>query len=794
MSKTSIVNHFSEQGVINCMGKEAHIALFMPYAAYFLRRGLDLNFAQGNKECEEQLEQIKVLLMNINLEDKLGSELSELLDDIDTLNRHYDLVSKDVEDVLQNWRSDIEKVGLSLNERLPLVVSLCLCENIKVKEALSLIVSRVACMTGSTNRDYNWYGVYVSDEQEKKPKFVAPDVEKLKEKVKSLQKEIDKGFKEHNFSTKCRVNLYPKGDDGEIWALVEHGSRYVVKETMSEEGESGTVKYPPLARSIVVLDCSREILRLKTGAEWMYELLQEKFSFFFCGLRDAFIPGSMYRFTPIYDKGVRMAFSTDVFKKTIRTVHVTNMRLRICLPNKHSSDIILTGGKGIEDSWEFHQQFAQHEIKALSLVLRIAGCSSDVYVRIDGEKGLTVSKARYTGLVRSWLRRLGFETHYTPKQYECGVPTEESALLFWPTVADIIRRGPMNKSVLYLLGEKSPGVADYLAPYLYRQEGDEGYSKLWTDENGKTWGVYKDTRNDRYYTDGNEIILGHAEAREIDADEVELLRFDVAKMASDLHSIILPGSANKVSPKNNGMYHLGKCVKLGVDLFLHLPQQESEDNWNGALGNKAPKGGEKAILACIEKPLSAYTEQVAGDVLQYAWLHELLRWDAKDKKIVVETPVSDYLQQSEVLLTQQEAQAYTRWPLAFPEGEPSFLHIDLTIGEDYMHVKYGESQRTFRLSQLPMFVNQKAGQSPANAQLEMLRELIEAHNKDPYNGFKFTDIGTKSTRTGLQNALRDFFAIQGSLFMPAPSGKKGYHVLAFAKCACDNSRYTELQE
>ena len=102
MSKTSIVNHFSEQGVINCMGKEAHIALFMPYAAYFLRRGLDLNFAQGNRECEEQLEQIKVLLMNINLEDKLGSELSELLDDIDTLNRHYDLVSKDVEDVLQN--------------------------------------------------------------------------------------------------------------------------------------------------------------------------------------------------------------------------------------------------------------------------------------------------------------------------------------------------------------------------------------------------------------------------------------------------------------------------------------------------------------------------------------------------------------------------------------------------------------------------------------------------------------------------------------------------------------------
>jgi len=93
-----------------------------------------------------------------------------------------------------------------------------------------------------------------------------------------------------------------------------------------------------------------------------------------------------------------------------------------------------------------------------------------------------------------------------------------------------------------------------------------------------------------------------------------------------------------------------------------------------------------------------------------------------------------------------------------------------------------------------MFVNQKAGQSPANAQLEMLRELIDTHNKDPYNGFKFTDIGTKSTRTGLQNALRDFFAIQGSLFMPAPSGKKGYHVLAFAKCACDNSRFAELQD
>lgn len=117
MSKQSIINHFSQHGIIHELPKEALAILFAPYAAVFKARGVSLNFEQDNDLYKSQLTAIKNVLLTIYMDTEEGRDLSNKLDEIVLIDKNFDQVSAFIEDVLFKWRDGLEDTGLDLDEQ-----------------------------------------------------------------------------------------------------------------------------------------------------------------------------------------------------------------------------------------------------------------------------------------------------------------------------------------------------------------------------------------------------------------------------------------------------------------------------------------------------------------------------------------------------------------------------------------------------------------------------------------------------------------------------------------------------
>ena len=781
MSKQSIINHFSEHGIINCMKPEALSALFAPYRDFLIAKGVPDHFDLSEDKYKIYLGALRAALMSVNMDDAAGRELSNKLDEIDLINKNYNQMFAHIELCLPLWRDGLEATGLDMNDQLSLIVALCIDKRPDVQNNIALIVSRVQTMDTSTNRDYQWIGDFIEVESNgrmKLPTFSIPSDAELKLRVDSVEKKINDGFIENNYMTQCKVILYPKADDGEIWVLVEHGGRIVVKETMSETGQAGMVKYPPLTRSSVVLDTNRKTLRIKSGAEWMYNLFLKSFAEFFCNQENAFVPGQMYHFKPIYRHGLTKAFRRDEFQKRITKVNIVGIKLDVS-DNSEGNQITLNNphGRDVRNAWDKFRSLREQRILSVTLRVYVKGSDSHITVKIDKERGLFVGKPAYSGLIRSWLRRLGFEKNYTVKEYKSLECENEQNEQFWPVVANLLQAGEISKSSLYALEDLAPGIGDFMWQFVDKDDRTPNYENYWEDAHGIKWEVKYNDITDSYYGSNINVELGIEAGPEIDASEVEILPIDKDRFIKTIQQALMPGKRVKLDEKKEGIYRLGELNAHDVTVFLSL----GIGSWKPAFYGKNTTNSSIAVVTFFQNPPDQYVEQVDNDELQHAWLNELLFWDTKQERLLPKTLLDEYLHPNLDLSNQDESQPLKYWPGKFPESRKLFL-VSMSLGYGKVHIKYAEEERTFAFDSLLMFRNTKTdNKQNYSANVRLLFKLIELSKKYGDEGFLLSEVGSSGSLNKLNKAIGTFFGTEDYIYEEIPDKPKRYR-LTFARC------------
>lgn len=770
------------------MQPDALTTLLTPYKDFLTSKGVPQDYDLGDKDKRKLfIGALRTALMNLNMDDEAGQELSNLLDDIALLNKSYTQLESHIEDYKAKWGQIIEATGIDLTNRLSLVVALCIAADRELEKNVSLLISRAQSLDTGTNRDYVWFGDFVATEEnelgmedipEKRPVFKIPDDKVLRSRIGAAKKEIDSGFEHNRFKAECKIHYYSMTKDGEIWIQVEHGGRKVVKETMTETGIADTVEYPPMTRSTIVLDTNRKTLRIKSAAQWMYNLFVKTFSKFFCDVEYAFVPGQTYYFKPVYLLGIDRAFRIDEFKSRISKVTVASIRINagtdstgneVFLVNKKNSDV--------RSSWFKVKELWKNSILSITLKVYVRKVGP-VTVKIDSEQGLFVGKPSCNGLIRSWLRRRGFEKGYTVTDYKSRISEDYVASdikEFWPIVCDVLSRGKICKADLYnTLDEMAPGVGDFIWQFLDKGERQAEYSKTWKDKYGITWDVMYDDIADSYYGSNERVMLGLEEGPPIEADEVEKLPVDSQGLLKAIQKALFPNTALKLLEKTDKVYRLGEIREHDVRVFL-----ATDTSWKGAMYSQNTTNASVAVLTFVENPPDQYAEQLDKDQLQHAWLHELLEWDIQEERLKVKTPMNVYLHPNNDIANQDTAQPLKYWPGEFPEDR-SFSNVRLTMGYGEVTIWYGEERKKFAYQKLQMFINPHPKTARNCANVELLQKLIDLNNERGDKGFLLSEVGSSGSLSNLNKALCTFFKIEGKFYEKIPGEKKKYR-LAFAR-------------
>ena len=139
MSKESIINHFSDVGLVYRLDKACKV-LFAPYTALFKERGLEFNFELEGAEKTAHLDRIRDILLSLSTETEAGRRLSNVLDEIVLVDKNYSKVSTYIEDITQKWGDGLSASGYNIGEQLELVAALCTDERKEVSDAMAIIV------------------------------------------------------------------------------------------------------------------------------------------------------------------------------------------------------------------------------------------------------------------------------------------------------------------------------------------------------------------------------------------------------------------------------------------------------------------------------------------------------------------------------------------------------------------------------------------------------------------------------------------------------------------------------
>ena len=785
MSKESIINHFSDVGLVYRLDKACKV-LFTPYTALFKERGLEFNFELEGAEKTAHLDRIRDILLSLSTDTEAGRRLANVLDEIVLVDKNYSKVSTYIEDITQKWGDGLRASGYNIGEQLELVAALCTDERKEVSDAMAIIVSRIHSLDSATNRDYHWFGDFAEEKEDgsvKLPVFKVPDDKDLAAKKEDLEAQLNAGFEKNHYTTDCHVVLQPKSADGEIWALVEHSGRIVVREKM-EDGKASTIKYPPLTRSIVVLDTERRMLRIKSGAEWMYNLLSKKFSNFFCGHEELFQQGQMYWFDPITRHGLAKAFSIADYSTIINKAYIVSIKCDV-MDGAEGDQLTLnnTKDRDICATWEKFSKDHILWIRSITLRLRIKGCKNRVTVKIDKEKGLFVSMLSKMGLVRSWLRRRGFEKHYPIKEY-CSKESKAAVpAAFWPIVRTLLETGEVSKANLYnVFDSLAPGVGDFVNPRILKEVASPKYEKKWTDAYGREWDVKYNEATDSYYGSNINVELGIEAGPDIDPSEVEIQPINKDALLKDIQTALMKNSRLNMDDMGDGVHRLGQLNALGVSAFL-----ATGTNWHPAFKGNNVTNSSIAVVTFTESPPDLYKEQIEESYIQHAWLGKLLRWDIAEKRLVEIAPVESEINENNTLMFQSnDTPPWHRWPLGLPEERYRHLsEVEFILGCDYATIRYAGVEKRFTLDELVMLQPKRPKRNPNKVKdhpnFATLLRFIRANERSGDMGFELKETGSSGSRKNLNDDIGLFFGTNDCVWEEIPE-YPGRYRLAFASC------------
>ncbi len=815
MSKQNIKTYFGHHGLIRELPIKTLTALMTPYLPFFKSKQVELNFEieRDTPEYEALLRNLRDALMDITLSDELGKKLSDTLDEIALINKHQEHFNTYIESHLPLWWDGLVQLGLELdlNKQLSIIVALYIDERKEIRKTLSLLVSRIECLDTSGLREYKWYGEFDEEQEDgtkKRRPFKKPLLSKLDAKIPEFEEKLTQGFNNYKYDTECKLTLCakPNEDKGkekgkadkadvadEITILVEHSGRDVVKETM-EQGKAGIVEYTPLTRSIVVLDCSNKVLRIKSGAEWMYNLLLPTFSEFFMGNEDAFVQQQIYDFSPIYrKKNLTEAFSLDEYRHIITKVTIVNIRHDV-KGFKPGHQIILSDrfGEDISSMWKEQQFLHAEKISSITLRLSIKGCNTRVTVKIDKEKGLTVGRLNYYKLVRSWLRDRGFIKDHPVKEYKSRLsPNPDENAFFWPVVHSFLAQGKATKDSIYSLEDLAPGMGDFMWQFLEKEDGDRDYQRTYTDSNNKVWDVMQDKANGTYYLSDDEVYLGLKEGEEIDASVVEFLPINRKELITAIQKALFGNCYYDINENKGGVYRLGELLAHGVTVFL-----ATGANWKSAFTGRNTHDASIAVLSFTEKCPDEYADKVEQDQLQHGWLQNLLYWDGKEKQLKLRQPLSSYLHETIDRLGENPLKPYKVWPGVYPHDRKLFL-VEIKIGFGKATIRYGNDEWQFAYDDVEIFktpdrtkaTTRKQRATAAsdkvvyNANVTNLLKAINLCKKYGDEGFPLKDIALSSLKN-LNVAIGKFLRTNDCIYEEVPGHPHRYR-LTFAKYETD---------
>lgn len=811
MSKQNIKTYFGNHGLIRELSVKTLAALTTPYLPFFESKQVELNFdvERGTPGYEVLLKNMRDALMDVSLSDELGKKFSDTLEEIALINKHQEHFDTYIENYLPLWWDGLVQLGLELdlNKQLSIIVALYIDKRPEIRKTLSLLISRIECLDTSSLREYKWYGEFDEEEQDgtkKRHPFKKPLISKLNAKIPEFEEKLTKAFNENKYHTECKLTLCAKPNDDkakgakadvadELTILVEHSGRDVIKETM-KQGKADTVEYTPLTRSIVVLDCSNKVLRIKSGAEWMYNLLLTTFSEFFMGNEDAFVQQQIYDFSPIYrKKSLSDAFSLEEYRNLITKVTIVNIRYDV-KGDKPGHQIILTNrfGEDIRNMWNEQQFLHGEKISRITLRLTIKGCSSRVTVKIDKEKGLHVGRMNYYKLVRSWLRDRGFIKDHPVKEYQSLICTDpDENRFFWPIVQSFMAQGKATKASLYGLEDLAPGIGDFMWQFLAKEDGDRDYERKYTDSNGKVWDVMQDRANGTYYLSDDEVHHGLKEGEDIDASVVEILPINRKELITAVQKALFGNCYYDINENKGGVYRLGELLAHGVTVFL-----ATGASWKSAFIGRNTHDASIAVLTCHEKCPDEYAEKVEEDHLQHGWLHNLLYWDGKEKQLKLRQPLSSYLHEVNDRLGESPLKPYRYWPGVYPHDRKLFL-VEIKIGHGKVTIRYCNDEWVFEYDDIEMFkspdrtkVDTRKPRLTAasdkvvyNANVTNLLKAIALCKKYGDEGFPLKDIALSSLKN-LNVAIGKFLRTNDCIYEEVPGHPHRYR-LTFAKYETD---------
>lgn len=765
MAKDNIIQHFADHGVINTMNPDAKKALFGKYQGFFSSKEIELP-TDWPEDDAEVLARIKEVLINLHTENEDAAALGDLLNDVSKINEYAEDVQKELDELKERYQSGLAELPILQDSLLSSIVALCLLSS--AREDVSLLVTRLSLREKRNYRDYPWGGgsrrnAGLSEaELDARTAFRCRTHQEIVAAKSDAEKAINSCFKTKQLGTICRVEVYPQTEDGQIWAIVEHGGPKLTIETFDEGGKAGKTKILPLMRDSVVLDAMHKVLRIHASTTWKEQLYVQVFSSLFMGKCDCFHDGSMYTFDPIADKGLGKAFARANWAE-LRSVEV----VRVETVMMHFGQRIyqtLRSTKDVADIWnEKKEMYGQ--IVSVSLDLKISGAKRPVRVNIRETRGLSVSINKYTAPVRRWLQHLGFEVGYTESGYapctdENALAAEDDDAVFWEQVVAIWNAEKISLSTLHR--RFSPRVVEFVTPFMVFPCKPE-YDDVWYSETGRCWNVAEIDYD--FYAYDKEEQSQPTKDKKIPSEQIELRYLDKPSFIKMLAKFLFKRDFTPKEDSKHGLYELGMYYPLNVRIFLYVGQLAGNQGFTPVRKKFRADNGSIGFITFTREAPEPYRDDVNADIIQSDPIWKFASFN--NGNLVAPNKLEQYWHRPNEEETGLEVRYWNR---AFPQS-PSFHHIEMKLGQREVWVQYGEEEQTFTIERLPLFYNKVVGQTNVNGVWKNLAKTITFAEGHP-QGFtlkELQEIVPESSLRELSKELSSFFGINDNFYEKIPA-------------------------
>lgn len=780
MTKSKIVNHFSDHGILRTMERSTLLVLLNQFREVFEGRDIAIP-AVDDSETEIPMAAIKEVLMGLGSDNAQAAELGDVLDDIVVASENYELFRPDFDELARKYESRLDGILPVRESDLAQAVALCLDE--LARADLSILLARIAVRDTKTFREYPWKPAGVPEEEDfdEGEESGEPDEFKCETNKQVIQaglagvkERIDEKFLSKNYNSRCHVYAYWFDDEEEVWFIVEHGGRKLTVEDFEPtSGQIKTVKYNPLARNVVVLSYRYRMMRIKAETEWQANLYLQQFGALLTKAEDgAFLDVPHYTFDPIHARSMARAFERGEFSEQIAEVIVSMIEKRTVFREHTPVYSKYSSKRDLSEFWQESTGTSNGEISKVGLDLKMynpaTGQKENVHVVISSRGSLRVGKAKYTTLIREWLRSRGFEIGYRPPALpECvdvlALQAEQDDSVFWHQVHTVWLEGKTSRNGLYArFGKRT---ADFVNKFMVH-ENNPISAQEWYDPHGKKWNVCQ--VGGAYYRYNEETEAPTIEHGKIDEREIEIMRLDKAKLVRDIQNALFKGSTSvkKIDDALNqtGIYNLGENYVQRILTYFYVPGEPSDAGFARVLAHNTEDAnipGRMVFFCMKEEPPTSDSEDVDAGLVQHIFIGDMVKFTSEGGLSLKEG--------AERLVTPPRYPAdpsgfYSRWPLDYPL-HPSYHHIDILLKRTTCYIKLGEHGKGFNYSDLAPFHQFDANHEGESANVTNLRKLITMNQACP-NGWKLSDAPASSSLSRLSSELARFFGIQEPLYEP----------------------------